>query len=468
MVDRDGWDTACRFVTRVNGRVPRCRRAAAPWKGGAPVIGDRIRARRRELGMTQEQLAAGYFDRSYISRIEANEVIPPLPTLELLARRLGKPVTYFLGEAEEFAQRRVVHDYVRRGRRYARQRRFAEAAQSFATALDLLSGEADSPLLLAVHVEHAHALACLGRVEEAGRHLFAALTLLARVPLDRCPPGTAFRLHYTRGQLAFHRDELAVAAEAFRLAAAAAPRPADRIRAHVALGSTLFRQGRYEEALRWYATGVPPEEVDGDPGLPGEPGPLPGEAPAAGGGPARRVASRHDPGAATETGPVPVPTRHLPRGLVAACHHGLGSCYGALGRLERAARHLERAIQLYRGRDPVRQLMATHDLAIVQSRQGAWKPGRARLRHCLRGYRRAGRLDGVASVLVDLARLELEAGRHRRALVLARLARRRAREAQRPHLYLSAMDVEARALEALDPAAARALDDVVDDLRALG
>ncbi|WPD19579.1 helix-turn-helix transcriptional regulator [Thermaerobacter composti] len=470
------------------------------------MIGDRIRARRRELGLTQEQLAAGLFDRSYISRIEANEVVPPLATLRLLAERLGKPVGFFLGEQDEFARRRVIHDYVQRGRRYTRKRRFGEAVRAFRMALELLEQDEDSPLLLSVQVDLAYALACLNQAEEAGRCLFAALNLLARVPLDRCPPGTTFRLHYTRGKLAFQRDELAVAAEAFRLAASAAGRPADRIRAHVALASTLFRQGHYREALAYYATGLPDRErppraapssgrghargshaeaaasatlgdargslvepaaapTPGNARSRSEPAPEPAGVPAA---PGQAGAGGVPPARASAPAPVPVPVRHLPSTLIAACHHGVGVCYCALNQLDLAAYHLERAIQLYRGRDPARVLTATHDLGVVQARQGAWRLGRQRLRQCLAGYRRIGRLDGVASVLVDLANLELAAGRHRRALVLARIARCRARQAQRPRLYLSAMAVEARALDALDPSAARALDGVVRDLRALG
>ncbi|GAB6876719.1 helix-turn-helix domain-containing protein [Thermaerobacter litoralis] len=469
------------------------------------MIGDRIRARRRELGLTQEQLAAGLFDRSYISRIEANEVVPPLATLRLLAERLGKPVGFFLGEPDAFSRRRVIHDYVQRGRRYTRKRRFGEAVQAFRIALELLEQDEDSPLLLSVQVDLAYALACLNEADEAGRCLFAALNLLARVPLDRCPPGTTFRLHYTRGKLAFERDELAVAAEAFRLAASAATRPADRIRAHVALASTLFRQGHYREALAYYATGLPDRERPPHAAPPSGRGRAQGSrtevlAPATPGDargalvepaaspPSRNAGSRSEPASAPEgipapgqagaggvprarasaPAPVPVPVRHVPRTLIATCHHGVGVCYCALDQLDLAAYHLERAIQLYRGRDPTRVLTATHDLSVVQARQGAWRLGRKRLRQCLAGYRRSGHLAGVASVLVDLANLELAAKRHRRALVLARIARCCARQAQRPRLYLSAMAVEARALDALDPSAARALDGVVRDLRALG
>ena len=393
------------------------------------MIGDRIRARRKQLGLTQEQLAAGRFDRSYISRIEANEVIPPLETLRVLGERLAKPVSYFLGDPDEFTREKVIHDYLRRAARHARRRRYRQAVQDYQVALDLLNRADDSPRLLSVHIDLAHAYACLNQLDAGARHLFTAFSLLSRVPLDRCPPDTLYRLHYTRGRLAYARDEQEVAAEAFRLAAAAATRAVDRVRAQVALAGTLFRTGRYPEALELYAGGLS-------------------------GGASRAAAGS--------------PAPRLPQGLVAACHHGAGACYCALGRLDLAAYHLERALQLYRGRDPERLLLASHDLGIVLARKGAWNLARRRLRECLRGYLQRGHGEAVASVLVDLAGLELAAGRHRRALTLARIAKGRAKQARRPRLYLSAVEKEAQALAALDPAAARALNGVVRDLRALG
>ncbi|HEY8393257.1 MAG TPA: helix-turn-helix domain-containing protein [Thermaerobacter sp.] len=383
------------------------------------MIGDRIRARRKQLGLTQEQLAAGRFDRSYISRIEANEVVPPLETLRVIAERLGKPVNYFIGDADEFTRRKIVHDYLSRAARSMKKQRHEDAINYYHVALTLLESSDDSPLLLSVYIDLAHAYAVLGRPEEGARYLYQAMNLLPRVPLASCPPDTAARLHYTRGHLAFLRNDYEEAAQAFRLADAAATREADRVRARVALGSALFRLGEYDEALQAYTYGL--EMAD----------------------------------------------KGIPRALVAACHHGAGVCHGALGNLDLAAYHTERALQLYQGRDAERALRASHDLGIILARKGAYRAARERLRNCLRDYKNRGRLEALASVLIDLAGIELAAGRHARALTLSRLAKRYAKRARCPRLYLSAAEKEVAALGRLDPEAARLLDCVVKDLQAL-
>lgn len=52
-------------------------------------IGQTIKRLRSERSLTQQDVANGLFDRSYISQIEKGKVIPPLSTLDLIAKRLG-------------------------------------------------------------------------------------------------------------------------------------------------------------------------------------------------------------------------------------------------------------------------------------------------------------------------------------------------------------------------------------------
>lgn len=62
-------------------------------------IGQRIRRRREELGMTQQELAGRELTRGFISQLEKGIVMPSLKSLELIASRLYKPVAYFLEES---------------------------------------------------------------------------------------------------------------------------------------------------------------------------------------------------------------------------------------------------------------------------------------------------------------------------------------------------------------------------------
>lgn len=58
----------------------------------AGTIGDRIRKRRRELGISQRELATAGVTYAYISRIEANQRRPSIRALRELAPKLGVSV----------------------------------------------------------------------------------------------------------------------------------------------------------------------------------------------------------------------------------------------------------------------------------------------------------------------------------------------------------------------------------------
>ena len=70
-------------------------------------LGDKIRARRRELGLTQAALSGETVTRNMLSQIEGGKATPSLPTLLVLAERLSVPVGYFFcEEGEEFFYRK--------------------------------------------------------------------------------------------------------------------------------------------------------------------------------------------------------------------------------------------------------------------------------------------------------------------------------------------------------------------------
>lgn len=62
------------------------------------TLGEKIRAARLEAGLTQRQLCDGEITRNMLSQIEHDTARPSMKTLSGLARRLGKPVSYFLEE----------------------------------------------------------------------------------------------------------------------------------------------------------------------------------------------------------------------------------------------------------------------------------------------------------------------------------------------------------------------------------
>lgn len=62
------------------------------------TLGQKIRVLRRQMGMTQADLAGNDFTKSFISQIEKNQARPSLKSLRVFAQRLNRPVSYFLDD----------------------------------------------------------------------------------------------------------------------------------------------------------------------------------------------------------------------------------------------------------------------------------------------------------------------------------------------------------------------------------
>lgn len=76
-------------------------------------IGTKIKKRRKELGLTQAQLAEPDFTRGFISQIENDFVTkPPIKTLEILANKLAISVGFLLGEENESSIQNVSQNHV--------------------------------------------------------------------------------------------------------------------------------------------------------------------------------------------------------------------------------------------------------------------------------------------------------------------------------------------------------------------
>lgn len=65
------------------------------------AVGEKIKRLRKELKMTQTDLAGEELTKSMLSQIENNQSNPSLKTLKYIAGRLNKPITYFLEEAAD-------------------------------------------------------------------------------------------------------------------------------------------------------------------------------------------------------------------------------------------------------------------------------------------------------------------------------------------------------------------------------
>lgn len=61
-------------------------------------IGSRIRERRRELGLTQEELGGSVYSKSFVSQVEKAQTSPSLEALAFFAERLKCPIEWFVAE----------------------------------------------------------------------------------------------------------------------------------------------------------------------------------------------------------------------------------------------------------------------------------------------------------------------------------------------------------------------------------
>lgn len=79
-------------------------------------LAEKIKAARLEAGLSQRQLCGDVITRNMLSQIENGSARPSMGTLQYLAQRLGRPVSYFLEEQavvspnlEKIAQARVAY-----------------------------------------------------------------------------------------------------------------------------------------------------------------------------------------------------------------------------------------------------------------------------------------------------------------------------------------------------------------------
>lgn len=68
------------------------------------TVGEKIRRRRKELGLTQREVAGEKMTRNLICRIERGDCLPSLDTLRSIANALSVPVAYLVSERDDFAE----------------------------------------------------------------------------------------------------------------------------------------------------------------------------------------------------------------------------------------------------------------------------------------------------------------------------------------------------------------------------
>ena len=129
-------------------------------------LGEKLRLARLEAGLSQRQLCGEEITRNMLSQIEHGTARPSMKTLQYLASRLGKTVSYFLEEEAVLSPNQQVMTQVRQYFDSGEFDRAAETLEGYRTPDPVYDREMR---LLTVLIRLAQAEAAL----EAGKQIYA-------------------------------------------------------------------------------------------------------------------------------------------------------------------------------------------------------------------------------------------------------------------------------------------------------
>ncbi len=98
-------------------------------------IGEKIKAARKSLGLSQQQLGGTDFTKGYISRIEKGHINPSMKVLTVISERLKKPISYFL-EDDSRGSKELQEKFIT-GENFYLQKEYNEAIKIFYDILKL-------------------------------------------------------------------------------------------------------------------------------------------------------------------------------------------------------------------------------------------------------------------------------------------------------------------------------------------
>jgi len=253
------------------------------------TLGERVRSARKELGLSQAQLAGEELTKGFISQLESGLVRPSIRSLQLLATRLSKPLDYFLGDVPLATGKRVafhrlaaetaveqrdwtsVREHVERGlaespeaKERARFLSFlaeAEFAQSdfektfdlVARGLETIDSATDAPLVATLLFLRGSAYGAIGQLVAATESLEASRDLIERYEVF--DPRLRSRLMVALGTAYRRLKRSSKALSSYESALATASRHSERLiaaRGYMGIAATHYDSGELDAAISNY------------------------------------------------------------------------------------------------------------------------------------------------------------------------------------------------------------------------
>jgi|GEM_PF-2550156 len=227
-------------------------RRPAPVSDTLQQLGDRIRQARANAGLSQAQLGTPHFTRAYVSAIELGKVRPAMKSLEFLADKLGKPVSFFVQDEEADRRRKERELEISAAMALLSRPTAEEALVRTEELIDTASGPAE---LRRLHLVAGTALNFLARGAEALKHLAAAERtsgvdpVLARKVKYQMAIGYRLTLNLDRAQ-----DLLRQVLGEVELSAV--PDQLFRMKLLKDLGAVAMDRGDYETANGYFVTAM--------------------------------------------------------------------------------------------------------------------------------------------------------------------------------------------------------------------
>lgn len=161
------------------------------------MVGTKIRDLRKKVGLTQEQLAGSELTKSYVSQVELGRIRPSKNSLQIMAKRLGKPLGYFLDNDDDL---RTIDVLLRASEALWMSQRLDEAATGIKEARHLAERTGRDDILAKIDCMMGRLEFSRDHLSEAEKHLKRALDWLSRedAPLDHVQAASTLAQVYAR------------------------------------------------------------------------------------------------------------------------------------------------------------------------------------------------------------------------------------------------------------------------------